>query len=202
MIKTLTACTELRACAAIVVLAIIAASAARGQLSPIGIPGLADLHPNQDAIYDAKRQIRAAGCRDQQCRSIVLVARAMDIMEAATDSIMGLAKPLPPNLPEIIERRWRREILSRPELFPVICDTIVGLAARYDGSEHNQGDRFIATGVIQLAARMDGKRGACLPRVMAAFQRNPAAETVINDMRGACPYAWKPWGVPCDRIAR
>jgi hypothetical protein len=193
---------KMRSCAAIVILAIIAAPSAHGQAPPDGSPALTDLHPNLWAIDDATRQIRTAGCHDRQCRSILLVARAIDIMEAAMVPTMGVTKPLPPNLPQIIGRRWRKEILSHPDLFPAVCDTIVGLAARYDGTEFDHGDRLVATGVIELAARMDSRKGACLPRVMAAFQRIPAADTAIEIARGACPHAWKPWGAPCDRIAR
>jgi hypothetical protein len=192
----------MRVCAAFVILALIAAPAAHGQARPDGSPALTDLHPNLWAIDDAAREIRAAGCHDRQCRSILFVARAIDIMEAAMVTTVGDAKPLPPNRDQIVERRWRKEILSHPELFNSVCDTIVGLAARYDGSDLHHGDRSVATVVIELAARMDGKRGACLPRVMAAFQRIPAADTVIASTRDYCFDAWKPWGVPCDRIAR
>jgi hypothetical protein len=132
---------------------------------------------------------------------MVLIYRALDIIDEGMVTTMGVTRPLPPNRDQIVDRRWRNEILSHPELFGPVCGTIAGLASRYRADELHLGDKSVAIGVIELAGRIDGKKGPCLGQVLASFPHTPDADKVIEIAYHDCIYSSKPW-TDCKLIAR
>ena len=174
---------------------------ASAQPAPADPRTFGDIHPNLVAIQDAAFLVAATHCTTPACRAMVLIYRAMDIIDEGMVTTMGVARPLPPNRDQIVDRRWRNEILSHPELFSAVCGKIAELASRYRADEFHLGDKSVAIGVIELAGRIDGKRDLCLGQVLAAFPHIPDAGKVIEIAHHDCLYSWKPW-TDCKRIAR
>jgi hypothetical protein len=185
---------------AVAFLVSVCAYGAYGRAELRGDGGIPDIAPTPDAIRAVAADIAATDCQTPQCRAVVVIARAIDIVEQSTVTTMGITRPLPPNLYSIVERRWKHEVLNRREQYPVICDMMTNLAARSTGSVETT-EHLAATSFIQIAARMDGKTGKCLASVLAAFPRTPVIDSMIEDARIECTYSWKQW-TTCERIAR
>jgi hypothetical protein len=69
-----------------------------------------------------------------------------------------------------------------------VCDLTTELAEHYlDGG----GNIIAGVSMIELAARLDRKDGACLSRVIAALPRAPESASAIESARGV-PADWPP----------
>jgi hypothetical protein len=179
------------------VLLILSANAS-AQSGPLTLD---DIHPNLSAIRDAILSDPEGHCLIKACRPIDLVYAATLIISERMDMMLGISRgPHSTGRPSD-DQRWRPRVLSHPELFGAVCDTMTGLASRYQGNEAHMGENVVAAAMLELAGRIDNKNNHCLERVLAAFPHIPAADRAIEAARNFCAYSREP-RMDCKRIAR
>ena len=162
---------------------------------------LDDIHPNLSSIRDAILSDPEGHCIIKACRPIDLVYAATLIIGDRLDMLLGITRGSHASGRPSDDQRWRPRILSHPELFDAVCDTMPGLASRYQGNEAHMGENVVAAAMLELAGRVDTKNNHCLARVLAAYPHIPAADRAIAAARSFCTYSREP-RIDCKRIAR
>lgn len=162
----------------------IALHAAVASAAPQSMPG--PLVPTLDAITTAASADRRADCASSRCAATQALSRSLDALLDAEATTNGVTRPLPANRDGVAKVALGRALLDHPTLYAPVCALSRALASRY-GAPGTQGDLFVAVSLLRLAAAIDdGKPEQCLPRLLASFPRNEAADTAIANARTLC----------------
>ena len=168
-------------------------------------PSLNAIAPNQDAIAFSAHAVSHSGCTTPACIAVVRLKHIFDIIDGGEMEMMGNARYLNPNEPDIEDKYLHRVLLDHPDRTRSMCDLLTSLASRYGARVPEQGteaDRTTGTRLVALASLMDGDGPpSCLPRVLGTLPQTTEANMVIGIEQDHCRYSYIPHE-PCDRISR